>query len=67
MIDTEGDAHSDNWVNITKCWRITVSGKISLDTEAPDFSLNDYSGQRINLSDFRDEQHVVLVFNRGYK
>jgi peroxiredoxin len=45
----------------------TVSGKISLDTEAPDFSLSDYSGQRINLSDFRGKQHVILVFNRGFK
>ena len=44
-----------------------MSKKISLDTEAPDFSLNDYSGQRINLSDYRGKQHVVLVFNRGFK
>ena len=45
----------------------TVAGKISLDTEAPDFSLNDYSGKPIKLSDYRGKQNAVLVFNRGFR
>ena len=45
----------------------TVSRKISLNTEAPDFSLNNYAGQRHRLSDYRGKKHVLLVFNRGFK
>jgi peroxiredoxin len=33
---------------------------------APDFSLPDMNGNPISLSDFRDQKHVVLVFNRGF-
>jgi len=33
---------------------------------SPDFSLTDLNGNPISLSDFRDQKHVVLVFNRGF-
>ncbi len=40
--------------------------RISLNTPAPDFSLPDFSGKEVRLSDFRGKKHVVLVFNRGF-
>ena len=33
---------------------------------APDFTLADYRGEPVSLSDFRGAKHVVLVFNRGF-
>jgi peroxiredoxin len=40
--------------------------KVQLDTPAPDFSLTDYRGQTVTLSDFQGEKNVLLVFNRGF-
>ncbi len=34
---------------------------------APDFALRDTQGRVVRLSDFRGNQHVVLVFNRGFQ
>jgi peroxiredoxin len=39
--------------------------KVELNTPAPDFSLDDFRGERVNLSDFRGKT-VLLVFNRGF-
>jgi len=39
--------------------------KVEINTPAPDFSLDDYQGKRINLDDFRGK-NVILVFNRGF-
>jgi peroxiredoxin len=33
---------------------------------APEFSLVDSQGRKINLSDFRGRKNVMLVFNRGF-
>lgn len=33
---------------------------------APDFTLEDYTGQPFRLSAFQGQKHVVLVFNRGF-
>lgn len=33
---------------------------------APDFTLEDQSGQKVTLSDVRGKSPVVLVFYRGY-
>ena len=35
---------------------------IQVGDEAPDFELRDQTGQPVKLSDFRGQQHVVLVF-----
>ena len=40
--------------------------RIQLHTPAPDFTLDDFNGQPIQLSDFRGTHHVILVFNRGF-
>lgn len=40
--------------------------KVSLNTPAPDFSLTDFNGNLIKLSNFRHKAHVLLVFNRGF-
>jgi peroxiredoxin len=39
---------------------------VTLDTPAPNFTLQDYQGQTVQLSDFRGKQNVLLVFNRGF-
>jgi peroxiredoxin len=40
--------------------------KISLNTSAPDFALDDFQGRLVRLADFRGKKNVVLVFNRGF-
>jgi len=40
--------------------------QISLNTSAPDFTLPNFQGETIRLSDFRDKSNVLLVFNRGF-
>lgn len=40
--------------------------RVSLHAPAPDFSLQNFQGQTIHLSDFRGKAHVLLVFNRGF-
>jgi peroxiredoxin len=40
--------------------------RVELGEPAPDFDLEDFSGTRIRLSDFRDKARVLLVFNRGF-
>jgi cytochrome oxidase Cu insertion factor (SCO1/SenC/PrrC family) len=40
--------------------------RVALNQTAPDFSLPDYSGRSVSLSDFRDRKNVLLVFNRGF-
>ena len=40
--------------------------KPDINQTAPDFTLKDYIGQRVTLSDYRHERSVVLVFNRGF-
>jgi len=40
--------------------------KVALNTPAPDFTLADFNGKPVSLSDFRGKAHVLLVFNRGF-
>jgi peroxiredoxin len=40
--------------------------RVSLNQDAPDFTLADYRGQAVNLADFRGVKNVLLVFNRTF-
>ena len=40
--------------------------RIEVNTPAPDFSLPDFQGREIRLSDYRGQKNVLLVFNRGF-
>ncbi len=40
--------------------------RVELNTPAPDFTLNDFTGKSISLADFRGNKNVLVVFNRGF-
>jgi peroxiredoxin len=40
--------------------------KVSLDLPAPDFTLRNFQGEPVSLSDFHGKANVLLVFNRGF-
>jgi len=40
--------------------------KVALNTPAPDFTLPDYNGVPVSLTDFNDRKNVLVVFNRGF-
>jgi peroxiredoxin len=40
--------------------------RAELNLTAPDFLLNDFSGNPVRLSDFKNKANVLLVFNRGF-
>jgi len=40
--------------------------RVTLDSPAPDFTLEDFRGKEITLSELAGTSHVVLVFNRGF-
>jgi peroxiredoxin len=40
--------------------------KAEINSPAPDFSLPDFRGNLVRLSDFQGNSPVVLVFNRGF-
>lgn len=39
--------------------------QIEVNKPAPDFSLTDFNGKQVSLSDYRDMKNVLLVLNRG--
>ena len=40
--------------------------KVALNTPAPDFTLNNYQGETVTLSAFKNKSNILLVFNRGF-
>ena len=40
--------------------------RVTINTPAPDFTLQDFGGDMVRLSDFRGTSNVLLVFNRGF-
>jgi len=44
-----------------------MAPRVQIATLAPDFSLRSLAGEQVRLSDYRDERHVFLVFNRGFQ
>ncbi len=40
--------------------------RVTLHVPAPDFTLPDFTGEPVSLSEFRGHSNVLLVFNRGF-
>jgi|GEM_PF-382436 len=40
--------------------------RAELDAQAPAFTLNDFNGKSLSLSDYAGHKNVLVVFNRGY-
>jgi len=40
--------------------------RIELNKSAPNFTLKDFNGREISLTDFQNKKNVLLVFNRGF-
>jgi cytochrome oxidase Cu insertion factor (SCO1/SenC/PrrC family) len=40
--------------------------RVEMNTAAPDFTLEDFNGNAVRLSDFKGKKHVLLVLNRGF-
>ncbi|WP_345300470.1 hypothetical protein [Candidatus Villigracilis affinis] len=40
--------------------------RAELNKPAPNFTLTDFNGNEINLTDFQTKKNVLLVFNRGF-
>jgi len=37
-----------------------------MNQSAPDFTLADFNGNEVRLSDFQGKKNIMLVFNRGF-
>jgi peroxiredoxin len=40
--------------------------RVQLNQPAPDFEMSDFGGNKVRLSSFKNENNVVLIFNRGF-
>lgn len=40
--------------------------RVAINAPAPDFTLPDFSGTPVTLSDFRGKSNVLVVFNRTF-
>jgi peroxiredoxin len=40
--------------------------RVELNIQAPDFTLNDFTGKSVSLADFLNKKNVLVVFNRGF-
>ena len=40
--------------------------RVETDQRAPDFTLPDYKGNPVRLSDYFGDKNVLMVFNRGF-
>lgn len=40
--------------------------RVALNQSAPDFTLPDFNGNEVRLSDFGNKKNLLLVFNRGF-
>ena len=40
--------------------------RVELNTQAPDFTLNDFNGKSVSLSDYAGQKNVLVVFDRGF-
>jgi peroxiredoxin len=49
-----------------KTREVVTMPRVELNTPAPDFTLNDFNGNSVSLSDFAGKKNVLVVFNRGF-
>jgi len=40
--------------------------RVELNTQAPDFRLQNFQGEEVALSDYAGRKNVIIVFNRGF-
>ncbi len=40
--------------------------KVELNKTAPDFTLQNFEGIEVSLSDYKNKSNILLVFNRGF-
>ena len=40
--------------------------RVELNVKSPDFTLDDFNGRRVSLTDYAGRKHVLVVFNRGF-
>jgi peroxiredoxin len=45
---------------------INAKKRVKFNQPAPDFTLRDFNGNEVSLSDFQGLKNVLLVFNRGF-
>jgi len=40
--------------------------RVELNTQAPNFTLNDFNGKSVSLADLSSQKNVLVAFNRGF-
>jgi len=40
--------------------------RVKINAQAPEFNLNNFQGESIQLSLFKGKSNVLIVFNRGF-
>lgn len=40
--------------------------KVTIDIPAPDFSVDDFKGEKFQLSTLKGKENGLIVFNRGF-
>jgi peroxiredoxin len=40
--------------------------RVELNVQAPNFTLDNFNGESVSLSDFKSKKNVMVVFNRGF-
>ena len=41
--------------------------RVELNTQAPDFTMNDFNGKSVSLPDYAGKKTVLVFFNRGFR
>lgn len=54
------------WMAVEPGTQVQRTGPVAAGEVAPDFTLQDQSGNKVTLSNARGKSPVVLVFYRGY-